>query len=215
MYDSVQLYQLIAESYAMCYHVYQHTLVHDSRPIIQYGEVPEDKIIVNPYAEPRPCPCEGQDNSIAAWFRCSFGHKCCYLVSRIVRCTKVVLQKGVPCSALISYHVYNPARSVYRCNNAGPDHTSYDGSEREGWWYPWPVLDSEIGLQENRNELFLPHDEPVLLDLGRAILECESNGSEPSLPLRSPLTDEKDCLQKLKELTEELMKMKTRRAIMR
>lgn len=232
----------------MCYRVYQHTLVHDARPTVQWcSDEMKYIFIVNPYADPKPCRCDGQETSIATWLRCSFGHKCCYLVSWVVCCTsmmasgdhnskkprsnldKVGLQH---CRDLTPFHAYTPAHSVYNKQD-GLDNVY--GSEHDEGWYPWPVLDGQIGYSANQHELFPPREETIEM-MSRAILKCEerikridtklqhlrTKSENSNLNLegacsqkQSPMPTAKDCLQKLKEIDVEIMKVETSLAIKR
>lgn len=225
----------------MCYRVYQHTLVHDARPTVQWcNDEAQNTRIINPYADPRPCHCTSQDPTIAVWLRCSFGHKCCYLVSHIVRCTNTInmpttnfkkthlsppIEEGhlQHCAELTPYHTYTPAQSVFNKQDR-PDNVY--GSENDEGWYPWPVLDGQIGRLENRQELF-PSREETIAKMSRAILKCETRLKKLDAELQhlerrddsndacSQILSAKDCLRNFKELDEDLLEVETRLAIKR
>lgn len=137
----------------MCFRIFQHALVHDVRPLVTYKGSQEGQF-VNPYAQPRPC-CR-QDYVFPLWFRCEFGHGCCLLIPRLVKCTNAV---GLPfyCNDAVSYHTYQPAEELY--HGDGPDNVVAEDGEG---WYPWRTLHEEIGQPDSRNQEFKPHQENVM-----------------------------------------------------
>ncbi|ROW08486.1 hypothetical protein VMCG_03237 [Cytospora schulzeri] len=137
----------------MCYRIYAHVMFHDVRPLITYKGAIGNDTLMNPYARPRSC-CQ-QDESIRPWFRCEFGHGCCYLMPRVVKCTKAA-NSTIECHDAVPYHTYDPARKVFESD--GPD--SVAASEEEGWC-PFPILHEPIGWRQNSDMVLPPHEESV------------------------------------------------------
>lgn len=139
----------------MCYKINQHHLVHDVRPLVSYSGLQTNVDLVNPYAVPQPC-CE-QRTSIARWFVCPHGHGCCYLTSRIVKCTAAQGYEH-DCGLITDYHTYKERVPLVA----------------DKMWQPLPVLDDDISLPENCHEAFPPHHE-VVFEMGT---EVEDLGEE-------------------------------------
>lgn len=126
----------------MCYQINEHHLIHDIRPCVSYSGLQKSVQLVNPYSTPEPC-CE-QSAAIARWFACPHGHGCCYLTSRIVKCTAAQYY-AKHCEILTQYHTYEERVPLVE----------------QKVWPSLPILDEDIGLPENRHETFLPHHETV------------------------------------------------------
>lgn len=130
----------------MCYKINQHHLTHDVRPCVSYSGLQKSIELVNPYSMPQPC-CE-QNAAIARWFACSFGHGCCYLTSRIVKCTAAQVYEP-HCGTLTPYHTYQERTPLV-----------------EGKTWPClSALDEDIGSTDNCQEAFTPHHE-VVFEMG-------------------------------------------------
>ncbi|KAH8763048.1 hypothetical protein F5883DRAFT_646224 [Diaporthe sp. PMI_573] len=139
----------------MCYQINQHHLVHDVRPLVSYSGLRKSIDLVNPYSVPQPC-CE-QRASIAKWFVCPYGHGCCYLTSRIVRCTA---SEGYErhCGTITDFHTYEERVPLVE--------------DKE--WLPVRALDDDISRPENCHEAVPPHHETVF-EMGS---EVEDLGEE-------------------------------------
>ncbi|KUI69442.1 hypothetical protein VM1G_05368 [Cytospora mali] len=159
----------------MCFHIYEHTLVHDIRPLVTYKGGVDDDTMVNPYAKPEPC-CQ-QNDTIPPNFRCEFGHGCCYLSSRVIKCTETAMSL-LECGDSVPYHTYQPAKEVYESD--GPDNVF--ASEDEGW-YPWPSINESVGKPENSDRLYAPFEEYVKV-LIKKILVIEKEIEDVVLEFR-------------------------------
>jgi hypothetical protein len=128
----------------MCYKINQHHLVHDARPIFSYSGIENSIDLVNPYTVPEPC-CN-QLPSIARWLACPYGHGCCYLTSRIVKCTA---SQGLErdCGVITDFHTYEERVPLF------------EGRK----WLPVTSLDNHISQSDNcSGEACLPHHMAVL-----------------------------------------------------
>lgn len=132
----------------MCYKINEHHLVHDVRPRVSYEGLQKSVELVNPYALPQPC-CE-QSATIARWFACPT-HGCCYLTSRIVKCTTVP-DEAPHCEFLTPYHTYEERVPLVEYKV----------------WSSLPILDVDIGLPENSRDTFPTHHETVF-DMGTEV----------------------------------------------
>lgn len=133
----------------MCYKINEHHLVHDVRPLVSYSGIQKSVNLVNPYAPPQPC-CE-QSATIAKWFACPFGHGCCYLTSRIVKCTSSQGYKH-HCGTLTDYHSYEERVPLVE----------------DKLWAPLSALDDDISSPENCHQAFQPHHE-VVFEMGTEV----------------------------------------------
>ncbi|KAI7779935.1 fad binding domain containing protein [Diaporthe eres] len=145
----------------MCYQINEHHLIHNIRPCVSYSGLQKSVQLVNPYSTPKPC-CE-QSAVIARWFACPYGHGCCYLTSRIVKCT-AAQDYAKHCDILTQYHTYEERVPLVE----------------QKVWPSLPILDEDIGLPENSHELFPPHHQTVfemgseVEDLGEALEQLVS-----------------------------------------
>lgn len=126
----------------MCYNINEHHMIHDIRPCVSYSGLQKSVQLVNPYSEPKPC-CE-QSAAIARWFTCPYGHGCCYLTSRIVKCT-AAQDDAHHCEILTQYHTYEERVPLVE----------------QKAWPSLLILDEDIALPENCRETFPPHHETV------------------------------------------------------
>lgn len=145
----------------MCYKINEHHLVHNVRPCVSYSGLQKSVELINPYAIPKPC-CE-QSATIASWFACPC-HGCCYLTTRIVRCTAAEGHAD-HCDVITQYHTYQervPLAEQKMCPSL-------------------PILDEDTGLPENSHEVFPPHRELVselgdeVEDLGESLEQLVSD----------------------------------------
>lgn len=108
------------------------------------------------------------------------------------------------------------------------------GSEQDEGWYPWPILDGQIGRSENQHEVFPPHSETIA-KIRRTILAYEARIKKFATALQrlkewhgkgrmddQEVFDEKrpfgpslENLQKMDKLGTELAEMRIRLAIKR
>ncbi len=109
----------------MCILRVTHRLIHDKRTTILPDPAKPDELLVNPYANSKPCRC-GQTSDIAGYLRCS-DHDCCRTIARFERCSG-----PEPCANPLPFHRYQQRTKFARC------------ADTDCVWDSLPVIDAQL-----------------------------------------------------------------------
>ncbi|KAK3942653.1 hypothetical protein QBC46DRAFT_339369 [Diplogelasinospora grovesii] len=117
----------------MCIRIIYHSMVCDVRPRSVLPSDPNSQLI-NPYAEPERCHehCIRAPADIPPRFRCEFGHVCCRMTARYIRCphhhnSESSSSSGGPgCTQVQNYHMYT------QCPRALADLRRQQDLDRDG-----------------------------------------------------------------------------------